>query len=138
MEQVKTCANSFDYKNSSGLRYGATGFLVSFIILYMILKKVFNTGFIDSSNIQKYVFIASISIITYLLYNYGYDQADYNSVLMAYQKDKQELDSRQSRFKTREDNIKDLEEDRQNKMDAYYKGSYYGNNSFGWFPTIQI
>jgi len=54
-----------------------------------------------------------------MFYNYGYKQADYNSVLMTYQKDQEELDTRQSKFSSREVNMLDLARDRQRERTAY-------------------
>ena len=86
----------------------------------------------------KLFFMIFITGVTYMSYNYGYEQADYNSVLMAYQKDQQELDTRQSQFSSREANVLDLARDRQRERAAYNSGRRTGHREYGRNSGINI
>lgn len=161
MKQVNACADSKAYKQSAAMVYGIVGFIVA-IILSVILSTMFFASDVadDVSKPTKYdtkgnpiisgkppevkpvspfiklFFMIFITGVTYMSYNYGYGQADYNSVLMAYQQDQQELDTRESQFSSREANVLDLARDRQRERAAYKSGRRtgrrdYGRNSYG-------
>ena len=72
-------------------------------------------------------------------YNYGYQSADYESVLMAYNQDQQELASRTG-FKTREDNVADLIRDRQRIADVREneRRSGYGNRNQSNYNNLNL
>lgn len=158
LDQVKTCADSTAYKRSSAIRYGVIGFIVSLFLASIIMMMFFTSSDNDTSNkpitydakgntiasskspevpstsiLKKLIFVGIVSVVTYFSYSYGYDQADYNTVLMAYQEDKREIDSRENRFKSRQDAIDDLANDRRNERAAYNQGRHtsrllYNNN----------
>jgi len=161
MKQVKACADSKAYKQSAAMVYGIVGFIVA-IILSMVVIVGFVLGDVADaaskptkydtkgnpiisgkppevkpvSPFIKLFFMIFITGVTYMSYNYGYAQADYNSVLMAYQKDQQELDARVLQFSSRDANVLDLARDRQRERAAYNSGrrtnnGYYGRNSYG-------
>lgn len=119
MKQVNVCADSKAYKQSTAMVYGIVGFIVAMILSVVLSTIFFASDVADAvskptkydtngkppevkppevkpvSPFIKLFFMIFITGVTYMSYNYGYEQADYNSVLMAYQKDQQELDTRQ-------------------------------------------
>lgn len=139
MEQVDACANSKQYKQTGGRIYALFGFIISIILTFIIINMFAtestesgSTGYL-SSKMRFGIAAVFVGFVTYMAYNYGYSAADYNSVLMAYQQDKQELDSRKG-FASRESNIADLVQDRKNIASAYNQGRSTGRNnrsSFG-------
>ena len=152
MKQVNACADSKAYKQSTAMVYGIVGFIVAIILSVVLSTMVFASDVADAvskptkydtngkpvSPFIKLFFMIFITGVTYMSYNYGYEQADYNSVLMAYQKDQQELDTRQSQFSSREANVLDLARDRQRERAAYNSGRRTGHREYGRNSGINI
>lgn len=166
LKQVNACADSKAYKQSTAMVYGIVGFIVAIILSVVLSTMFFASDVADAvskptkydtndkppevkppevkpvSPFIKLFFMFFITGVTYMSYNYGYEQADYNSVLMAYQKDQHELDTRQSQFSSREANVLDLARDRQREREAYNSGRTvhrdYGRNSYGSNSGINI
>lgn len=154
MKQVNACADSKAYKQSAAMVYGIVGFIVAIILSVALSTMFFASDVADAvskptkydtngkppevkpvSPFIKLFFMIFITGVTYMSYNYGYEQADYNSVLMTYQKDQQELDTRQSQFSSREANVLDLVRDRQRERTDHRD---YGRNSYGSNSGINI
>ena len=143
MKQINACADYKAYKQSTALVYGIDDLIV--VIILSVVSTMFFLSTMSHavskptkydtkgnpiisckppevksvSTFIKLFFMIFITGVTYMFYNYGYKQADYNSVLMTYQKDQEKLDTRQSKFSIREVNVLDLTRDRQRERTAY-------------------
>ena len=141
-DQVNTCANSLAYKRNTAIPYAIFGFFIAIIIGAIVASFFISkdaTGKQTNTTMTALIFVLILISITFMSYNYGYQSADYESVLMAYNQDQQELASRTG-FKTREDNVADLIRDRQRIADVREneRRSGYGNRNQSNYNNLNL
>lgn len=124
-KQLNECTNSIKYKRYHALTY-AIGFF-SLGIFLIILLTIFSLYNGIKTQYKWLIGLILTAALTYAGYTMGYNSADGSDLKLQYDMDIATLKSRDFKFKTREDNLNDLTQDR-TQENAVYKAARYGRN----------
>ena len=128
-KQLNECTNSIKYKRYHALTY-ALGFFSLGVFLIIMIFMIFSS-YIDIKPQYKWLIGIILAVaVTYAGYTMGYNSADGSDLKLQYDMDIATLKERDSKFKSREDNLNDLIQDRKREKELYEAMRYSRNNGY--------
>jgi uncharacterized protein YacL len=127
--QLNECTNSIRYKRYHALTYATVFFSLGLFLTIMIFM-IFSFYIDIKSQYKWLICIILVLAVTYTGYTVGYNSADGSDLKLQYDMDIATLKERDSKFKTREDNLSDLIQDRKREKEVYEAARYSRNNGY--------
>jgi len=128
-KQLNECTNSIKYKRYHALTY-AIGFFSIGVFLIIMIFMIFSSYINIKPQYKWLIGIILVAALTYAGYTMGYNSADGSDLKLQYGMDIATLKERDSKFKSREDNLNDLIQDRKREKELYEAVSYRRDNEF--------